>query len=171
MCYGTENSVFHTLCTEDHFPYMFYYSMQLSICTMNYVLEWPIFVLPLGLSWMSLFCTILWLLSCFYLLILQVSTQCHLGELLFIWTYLCGNKVDHKYLLLTFCIFCVWALTSICLMVPFCQSLHIKTYFIVLSSCLGSHYSLSLWHFLGWLCRICAVHLLAIPFFFTPFVQ
>lgn len=133
MCYGTKNSVFHTVCTKDHFLCIFYYSMQLSICTMNCVLKWPVFVLPQGLSWMGLFCTMLWLLSCFYLFTLQLSSLCHLGEVSFIWTYLCGNKVDHNHLLLIFCIFCMWALTSICPAVPFCQSLHIKIYFIGLS--------------------------------------
>lgn len=81
---------------------MFYHSMQLPICAMNHVLEWPIFVLPLGLSWMGLFCTMLWLLSCFYLFILQLSSLYHLRELLFIWTYLCGHKVDHNHFLLIF---------------------------------------------------------------------
>lgn len=133
ICYGTENSVFHTVCTEDHFPYMFYYSMQLSICTMNYILKWPIFVLLLGLSWMGLSCTMLWLLSCFYLFTLQLSSLFHLGY--------------HNLLLLTFCIFCMWALTSICPKVSFCQRLHIKTYYIVLSPYLRSQYSLNLGNF------------------------
>lgn len=123
---------------------MFYYSIQLPICTVSYVLEWPIFVLPLGLSWMGLSCTILQLLSHFYLFISQLSSLCHLGELSFIWTYLCGNKVGHNHLLLTFCIFCTWALTPIWLIVPSCQRLHIRIYFIVLSSYLGSRYSSSL---------------------------
>lgn len=100
-----------------------------------------------------------------YLFVLQLSSLCHLGELSFIWTYLCGNKVKHNHLLLTFFIFCMWALISICQMVPFCQRLHRNTYFISLSSYLGSQYSLSLWPFQRWLCRICAVCLLAIPFF------
>lgn len=173
MCYGIENTVFILFALKSilHAYFITLYSYPYVQWTMYWSVFVCVFVLPLRLSWMGLFCTMLWLLSGFYwvqfyLFALQLSSLCHLGEVSFIWTYLCGNKVDHNHLLLTFYIFCMWALTSICPMVPFCKRLHIKAYFTVLSLYLGSQYSLSLWNILGWLCRNCAVHLLAIPIFF-----
>lgn len=168
ICYGTGNSIFILFALKLIFLFFFFTPP----CSYPYV-QWLMYWRDLSLSCLWDCLGWAYFTPCFGF---PVAFTCSLYSLAayaiwensFIWTYLCRNKVEHNHLLLNFCIFSkfyMWALTYICLMVPFCQRLHIRTYFIVLSSYLGSQYSLSLWHFLGWLCRICAVHLLAIPLF------